>query len=322
MDRRQFVSLGVAGVPAVLGLRLPPNPRAGREPLALVTADQQAHVVVVALAGAAVRARIPTLPGPRSVESTHGGRALVAHTTEGAVSVLGGRPVRVTHVVHGFSAPRYTAMAPDGRHAYVSDSGAGEVVVVDLWHGRIRARAHVGLHARHLTLDPAGRTLWVALGPKAPAIAVVDVSDPWHPRLRDHVHPPFLAHDVGFAPGGRRVWVTSGDRRRIAVFAVSGARPGPRILVADAPPQHVTFGNGVAYVASGDSRTLRVHALAGGRPLHTATVPAGSYNVQSGGGRVLTPSLERGTLTVLDDAGRVLAGRRVALAAHDACVIR
>jgi hypothetical protein len=36
---------------------------------------------------------------------------------------------------------------------------------------------------------------------------------------------------------------------------------------------------------------------------------------------VLTPSLERGTLTVLDGAGRVLAGRRVALAAHDACVI-
>jgi DNA-binding beta-propeller fold protein YncE len=321
MNRRQFLSLGVAGVPAVLGLRLPPIPRAGREQLALVTADREAHVVAVALAGAAVRARIPTLPGPRSIESTHGGRALVAHTAQGAVSILGGRPVRVTHVLDGFSAPRYTAMAPDGRHAYVSDSGAGEVVVVDLWRGRIRARAHVGRHARHLTLDPAGRTLWVALGSKAPAIAVVDVSDPWHPRLRGHVHPPFLAHDVGFAPGGRRVWVTSGDRRRIAVFAPAAGRP-PRILVADAPPQHVTFGHGVAYVASGDSGTLRVHALAGGRPLHTAAVPAGSYNVQNGAARVLTPSLERGTLTVLDVSGRVLAGRRVAVAAHDACVIR
>jgi hypothetical protein len=179
----------------------------------------------------------------------------------------------------------------------------------------------VGLHPRHLTLDSAGRTLWIALGPKAPAIAVVDVTDPWRPRLRGHVHPPFLAHDVGFAPGGRRVWVTSGDRRRLAVFAPDAARAGPRILLADAPPQHVTFGQGVAYVASGDSGTLRVHALAGGRPLHTAAVPAGSYNVQSGSERVLTPSLERGTLTVLDGAGLVLAGRRVALAAHDACVI-
>jgi DNA-binding beta-propeller fold protein YncE len=321
MNRREFLSLGVAGAPAVLGLRLPAIARAGHEQLALVTADQEAHVVVVALAGAAVRARIPTLPGPRSIESAHGGRALVAHTTQGAVSVLGGRPVRVTHVLHGFSAPRYTAMAPDGRHAYVSDSGAGEVVVVDLRDGRIRGRAHVGLHARHLSLDPAGRTLWVALGPKAPVIAVVDVTDPWRPRLRGHVHPPFLAHDVGFAPGGRRVWVTSGDRRRIAVFAPDPAGPGPRIIVADAPPQHVTFGPGVAYVASGDSGTLRVHALAGGRSLHTAAVPAGSYNVQSGSARVLTPSLERGTLTVLDGAGRVLAGRRVADAAHDACVI-
>jgi DNA-binding beta-propeller fold protein YncE len=321
MNRRQFLSLGVAGAPAVLGLRLPPIPRAGREPLALVTADRQAHVVAVSLEGATVRARIPTLPGPRSIESAQGGRALVAHTTQGAVSVLGGRPVRVTHVLHGFSAPRYTAIARDGRHAYVSDSGAGEVVVVDLWRGRIRARAHVGLHARHLTLDPAGRTLWIALGPKASAIAVVDVTDPWRPRLRGHVHPPFLAHDVGFAPGGRRVWVTSGDRRRIAVFAPDAPRAGPRILLADAPPQHVTFGHGVAYVASGDSGRLRVYALAGGRPLHTAAVPAGSYNVQCGSERVLTPSLERGTLTVLDGAGLVLAGRRVALAAHDACVI-
>jgi DNA-binding beta-propeller fold protein YncE len=321
MNRRQFLSLGVAGAPAMLGLRLPPVPRAGREPLALVTADQQAHVVAVALAGASVRARVPTLPGPRSIESAHGGRALVAHTTQGAVSLLGGRPVRVTDVLHGFAAPRYAAMAADGRHAYVSDSGAGEIVVVDR-DGRIRGRAHVGLHARHLSLDPAGRTLWVALGSKAPVIAVVDVTDPWHPRLRGHVHPPFLAHDVGFTPGGRRVWVTSGDRRRIAVFAAAAPRAEPRILVADAPPQHVTFGPGVAYVASGDSGTVRVHALADGRSLHTAAVPTGSYNVQNGGGRVLTPSLQRGTLTVLDGAGRVLAASRVANAAHDACVIR
>jgi hypothetical protein len=37
---------------------------------------------------------------------------------------------------------------------------------------------------------------------------------------------------------------------------------------------------------------------------------------------VLTPSLNHGTLTVLDPSGRVLRQVRVAPAAHDACVVR
>jgi hypothetical protein len=55
--------------------------------------------------------------------------------------------------------------------------------------------------------------------------------------------------------------------------------------------------------------------------VRAARVPIGSYNVQRGGGMILTPSLNTGTLTLLDRAGRVRASARVASAAHDACVI-
>jgi hypothetical protein len=71
-------------------------------------------------------------------------------------------------------------------------------------------------------------------------------------------------------------------------------------------------------VTSGDDGTLRVHALSG-RLLRVTPIPVGSYNVQRGPGRVLTPSLAHGTLCVLDDAGNVSRRVHVASSSHDAC---
>jgi DNA-binding beta-propeller fold protein YncE len=154
LDRRAFVGLGLAALPALAGWRAP----AGREPLALATADTEAHVVVVGLARGQVQRRVATVEDPRSIESGPGGHVVVAHPTAGAVSLLSTRPVRVRRVLRGLGAPRYTALAPDGRHAFVSDGGRGELVVVDLARGRIVAGVEVGAGARHLSLDPAGRT--------------------------------------------------------------------------------------------------------------------------------------------------------------------
>ncbi|MCW3064032.1 MAG: putative surface layer protein, partial [Solirubrobacterales bacterium] len=243
-----------------------------------------------------------------------------AHTGAGAVSVLDGRPVRVRRVLRGFSAPRYAAIAPDGRHAFVTDSGAGELAVLDLRSARVVQRLSVGAHARHLTLDPAGRTLWIGLGSSATEVAVVDVRDPTQPRNVRRIRPPILAHDGGFTPSGRRVWVTAGRESRIAVYAADGHRAAA--LLAAAPgPQHVTFGPGAAYVASGSGRSLRVHALDDNRLLTDTRVPLGSYNVQRGAGRVLTPSLDMGQLTILDGRGRIVHEVQVASHAHDVCVV-
>jgi DNA-binding beta-propeller fold protein YncE len=317
LDRRAFVGLGLAALPALAGWR----PAAGREPLALATADTEAHVVVVALARGEVLRRLATVEDPRSIESGPGGHAIVAHPAAGALSLLTTRPARVRRVLRGLGAPRYTAFAPDGAHAFVSDGARGELVVVDVARGRIVAGVEVGAGARHLSLDPAGRTLWVALGSSATAIAVVDVGDPRRPRLRRRVRPPFLAHDVAFSPSGRRVWVTAGRERRLAVLPASGTGRA-MLLGADDAPQHVSFGNGVAFVASGDGASVRTHDLTDGRVRNVARVPCGSDNVQTGAGAVVTPSLSRGTLTILDRAGRVRHEVKVAPAAHDACILR
>jgi DNA-binding beta-propeller fold protein YncE len=320
MDRRRFL-LAAAGLAAELAVASDAVASKVRGvPLVLVTADRESHVVVLDPADARVVARVRTLAGPRSIEAVAGG-ALVAHTQIGRVSLLDAESVSVRRVVDGFHAPRYTAAYRDPVEAlaYVTDSNLREVVAVDVARGSVVARASVPGPARHVTLGPRGDRLWTALGPKAEHVAVLDTEAPRRPRLARTIAPPFLAHDVVFTPDGRHVWVTSGAKRRLAVYEADGRTP-VAVLDADAPPQHIAFVGGLAFVASGDDGTVRVHR-SDGTLVYESHVPVGSYNVTFGWRRAVTPSLERGTVSLLDERGRVRAVRKVALAAHDACVI-
>ena len=319
MHRRTFLARAGA---ATVALAVPQVARgATRPPLTLVTADLEAHVVAVAADDGTVVARIATPGGPRSIEAVgRGTLALVAHTTEGVVSLVDASTLRVRRVLDGFSEPRYTAAGPSGRYAFVSDARLGQVVVVDLLRERIAARVEVGSLARHITIAPHGRSLWVALGPKAAAIAVVDLDDPARPRLRGHVPPVDLAHDVVYAADGRHVWVSSGSEHAVAVHDARTSRPLLR-LAGGAPPQHVAMLGGHAYVASGDDGALRVHALADGHVVRESRIPVGSYNVTAGSGRIYTPSLDVGTLCIVRASGRVQRRERLARSSHDACVV-
>ena len=318
MDRREFLAAATAA-PLLLSAAPALARPSGGVPLALVTADLESSIVAIRLSTGRVYRRLDTPAGPRSIESARGGDALVAHTALGRMSIVDAITLRVSPVAGSFAEPRYTAVRADGRIAYVTDSGRGEVVVVDVRRRRAIARTAVGGPARHLSLDRSGTRLWVALGTKARELAVLDVAQPERPRLVGKVRPPFLAHDVGFTPGGRRVWVTSGDRGRIAIYDAATARL-VRTLAGDAPPQHVTFLDDRAFVTSGDDAVLRVHAL-DGRLLRSAPVPAGSYNVQQGWGVILTPSLAQGTLCILSAAGARMEQLRVARSSHDACFV-
>jgi YVTN family beta-propeller protein len=315
VNRREFVFAAAA---APFGLRTA-LAHAGGTPLALVTADAQSHVAAVEMGTGRIMRRIQTLAGPRSIE-TVGNAAVIAHTAGGAVSLLDVRTLRVVRVLRNIAEPRYTAAHPAGRYAFVTDSRSGEVAVLDVVRRRVVGGVGVGGPARHLSLDERGRTLWVALGTKAEEVAVIDVSRPTHPQLVRRIHPPFLAHDVGFAPGGRLVWVTSGDRGTIALYHARTRRILRR-LAADAPPQHVTFQGDRAYVTSGDDGLLRVRDAHDGRLLRTTRVPLGSYNVQHGWGRILTPSLARGTLCVVNARGAIVERVQVASSSHDACFV-
>lgn len=319
MDRRAFIVGGAAlcAAPAAFGRRV------GGTSVALVTADFEEHVAAVEISTGRVLKRIPTLAGPRAIDSPDAVVAVVAHTDAGAVSVVDAASLTVRRVLGGFGEPRYAATTP--QYAYVTDSARGEVAVLDLRAGRVVHRTDVGGAARHVTVSPGGRWLWTALGNKAARIAVLDLRDPRRPRLVRTVTPPYLAHDVAFTPTGLRVWVTAGDRRTFGVYdartlSLLYRRP------AGTPPQHVTFDGRRAYVTSGDDGTLDVHALPHGARIRRTRVPTGSYNVQSHGvpmavGVVLTPSLSQGTLCIVGRDGAIRRHVRVARSSHDACFV-
>jgi hypothetical protein len=314
MNRREFVLTATA-------LALAPKALAGaatRRTVGLVTADLESRLVAVELPSGRVLRFVPTLPFPRSIEAV-GASAVVAHADIGAVSIVDGSTLSVVHVLRAFGEPRYTAGHPDARHAYVTDAKRGQVVAIDLLRGRILGRVHVGPLARHISIDPAGRSLWVALGTKAKELAVVDVSERARPRLVRRFRPPFLAHDVGFAPDGKHAWVSSGDRFELAVYDTRSGRLLARPS-GDWPPQHLTFAGDRVYVTSGWSGTLHVH-LVEGRELRRTVVPVGSYNVQQSDGFVLTPSLRDGGITILDRRGELVRTERIARSSHDACVV-
>ena len=318
MDRRQFL---LAGAAVPIGLALGDRGAAALSggSVALVTADLEDRVVVLDPSSARTLARIRTAPGPRSIEAVDSRLAVVAHTQAGRVSVVDAAAREVRFEIDGFGAPRYTAVHPNRRIAYITDSAAAEVVALDVRRGRILSRARVPGPARHVSIAPDGSALWTALGSKAERIAVLEVHESGRPRLQCTFTPTFLAHDVVFAPDGRLVWVTSGAGHRIALYRAASPTV-VRFIHADRAPQHVAFVGDLAFVASGDDGTVRIHRL-DGRLVRRADVPVGSYNVSYGRRRVVTPSLSLGTVSLLDERGRVQAVRTVARAAHDACIV-
>ena len=318
MNRKAFVA-GAGS--AALALAVEPRALAARfggSGVAFVTADLESHVVLVGLASGETIARIPTDAGPRSIEAVHGRTAVVAHTEHGLVTLIDAGRRRVRAELEGFESPRYTAVFPTADLVYITDSAAQEVVTVDAVRNRILARTGVPGPARHIGISIDGRTLWTSLGTAATRIAVLDNRNPRRPRFERTIAPPFLAHDVVFSPDGRTVWVTSGSERRIALYR-SGRQPS-RVVESGSAPQHVTFARQKVFVACGDDGVVHRHRL-GGERLREARVPIGSYNITFAFGQVVTPSLDRGTVSLLDRNGRVRSVRRVANAAHDACIL-
>ena len=295
----------------------------GGAAVALVTADLESHVVAVELSSGRVVKRIRTAPGPRSVESSPYGQVVVAHVPAGVVTIVDAATLTVRAVLRGFGEPRYTAMHPGAPLAYVTDSKLGEVVTIDLDRGRVVHRTRVPGPARHVSVD-AGTTLWTVLGSAAERVAALDLADPRRPRLRRVFEPPFRAHDVVFAPDGDHAWVTSGARNALAIYRLSGGVP--RLVATGAPPQHVAFAGERAYVACGQDGTVQRRRL-DGSALGATRVPHGSYNVTFGAAgqtfdrpSIVTPSLNEGTVVVLEPSGRVRFVEHLTRSAHDACV--
>ncbi len=294
---------------------------AGGQPTALVTAETLNQLIAVNMPCGGIVRRLSMPADPENVVAT-GFVAVVVSAKGHAVTLVGLPQLRVLHVFRNFTSPHIAAVTADNRYAYVTDDGSGRLVVIDLAGRRIVRSVVVGAGAHHMAISPGGDRLWIALGERASTVVVLDISKETSPRVVARIHPAAAVHSLAFSPSGN-VWLTSDTSSFVTIVDPSTYRTVATIP-AGSPPQHLAFvdypGHQTAYVTSGNDGVLRILSTAG-RLIRLVRIPTASYNVETGGGFVLTSSLTRGTLTELDLNGRLVGQCQVAPTARDAALI-
>lgn len=308
-----------------------PHPAGPRGPLALMTAELENHLVVVALPSGRVIRRVSVPAGPEYVAVAGGGQIVVSSGRAGEVSLLDPTARRVTRTLGGFESPHILAISPDGAYLYVTDDARGTLTAIRLSDVAVTEAVPVGIGAHHMAISPDGRQLWVALGESASTIVMLSTvhpgsagsgsaaADPGRPRVVGHFDPGFAAHDLAFSPDGRDVWISSATGPDVAVFSARTHRLIGRVPVGPGP-QHIDFHGPYAYLTSGyggtieqvDANTLRV--------LRRASGPYGSFELDVGNGYVVTASLLRGTLAIYTPQLRLLGVHTLTSASRDVAI--
>lgn len=298
---------------------LRPEPAAPLQ--ALVTAQDENRLLVVDLPAGRVIHAVSIPGGPSYVDATHG-VVVVVSTGAGTVTLLGRRSLRTIRVIRGFVSPHIPAISPDGRYAYVTDDGSGELSVIGLYNHRLISRVFVGSGAHHLAFSPSEREVWVALTQTARTITLLSTVDAagrvdlGHPHVVGHLDPGFLAHDLLFTPGGKQAWITSADGSSLGVFDARTRR-----LLWQVPagigPQHIVFAGGFAYITSGYGNSIEQVDLYSGRVLRRVYAPDGSFDLDAAGRYVVTSSLLQGTLAIYNEGLQLLHVRRLASSTED-----
>jgi DNA-binding beta-propeller fold protein YncE len=267
-------------------------------PHALVTAETENQLLLVALPSGRIARRVTLAPDPEDIATVgNGGVAIVVSSSAGTVTVLDPDTLHVIKTFRGFSQPHIVAISPDGQHAYVTDDSRGTLTAIRLSDMTITSTIHVGLGAHHIAFSPNQNQAWVALGESAKQITILNTTDIDHPRVVGHFNPDFLAHDLSFSPGGRQVWITSASTGDVTAFDARDHQVLFRVAVG-APPQHIAFTRSYAYLTSGYGSDIEKVSASTGRIVDRAISPYGSFELAAADGYVVTSSLLRGTLAI------------------------
>jgi YVTN family beta-propeller protein len=268
-------------------------------PVALVCAEASNEVFAVSLGprGGRVLKRVH-LDDPLMIAAPLHGPVVVVDP-HGSVTLLGWHSLRVVKVFHGFREPEVAAIAPGDRYAYVSDAGSGRLVVLDLARRRIVDSVFAGYLAHHLDFSPDGRRLWVSLGETATTIVRLDTSNLRRPRVVGRIHPRVTGHGIEFSPDGRTVWVSSSAAPFVTVFDAATGK-ALREIAAGKGPQEVAFSGKRAIVTSGYGSSLEAVSWRTYGRHGSVSMPYGSFNLSTFGGRVVTSSVLNGYVTELE----------------------
>ncbi|WP_238947647.1 YncE family protein [Caldimonas brevitalea] len=212
--------------------------------------------------------------------------------------------------------PAHVVTDAAGARAFVSDSGANVVHVIDLASQRSIGQVATDRYPHGLRLSPDGKTLYVA-NMRGGTVSVIDV-DSLKETQRIAVGKGPV--QVGFSPDGARAFVSLSAENRLGIIDTSKGRLVKKVAVGSMPIQMDATPDGRrVYVAnqgtsSKPADTVSVVDPVAGKVVATVTTDKGAHGVaMSKDGRyVFVTNIEAGTLSVIDTAvNQVVSTHRV-----------
>lgn len=238
-----------------------------------------------------------------------GGRLVVLEPVRGAA------PRLVTEIAAG-RHPGHVVADNAGERAFVTDSEADALLIVDVPQRRVTASVPVGDYPHGLRLSPDGREAWLA-NVRDGTVSVVDIA-----TAREVARIPTGPSpvQVGFVPDGSRAYVSLRGANAVAEIDARTRDVLRRIPVGRGPVQVFATPDGrFLYVANEGTRaapgtTASVIDLAAGSVIATIETGRGAHGVVvcGDGTRVFVTNLYDNTLAEIDlGTRRVLRRLRV-----------
>lgn len=327
---------GILGLAAAAFLILPlpgGTPQAGEAQGYVLTADEQGNSVSRVDLTTKEVSTVALPIGPHNVQVTpdmqrllvvgspaeagHGGHGGNHHgQSPGRLLLLDPLALKTAplEIVVG-NHPAHVVTDPEGRRAFVTNSGDDTIAVVDLAAGRVVANIPTGDYPHGLRLAPDGRHLLVA-NVQDGTVSLIDIE-----KLSEAARIPVGAApvQVAFLPDGSRAYVSLRDEDAVAVVDVAARAVLGRIPVGDGPIQLYATPDGSKVVVANQgseatpSNEVSVIDVASGS---VVTVKAGvgphGVVISTDGAQAFVTNVNDGTLSVIDIATpKIIATYRV-----------
>jgi len=230
----------------------------------LVGNKSEASVSLIDLDSGALVATAKTDPGPHEIAvSPDGTLAVVTNYGTGDAP---GNTLSVIELAEGatvgtidlgkYTRPHGILFLPDSRRALVTAEGAGVLLQVDIYLGKVEAAIPTGQRLSHmLAYDPVGQRAFVAnMG--SSSVSLIDVR---YGELLSFEASGRGAEGIALGPEGQNLWVTNRDEGTVSRFDARYLRLLEKLEVPGFPIRaEIMPGDGRVLVTSAQSGVLTV----------------------------------------------------------------
>jgi YVTN family beta-propeller protein len=156
--------------------------------------------------------------------------------------------------------PRAIAITPDGKTAYVTDSGSGTVTSVNTVTRRAGPAITVGADPQAIAITPDGKTAYVTDSGSGTVTPISTATNLAGPPITVGADPRALA----ITPDGRTLYVLNWEGGSVTPVATATNQPGRPVRTGSFPVA-IAIARGFAYVANYGSDTVTPIATGSGR---------------------------------------------------------